>query len=111
MGALVWPKWAENADCTITLTQDGLNENGGPIQEASWSGRCILSVKRKKTIDTKGNNVMTQGSVTVQGDIAPNAPKVSGGVVTINGCDFKIGSVSRPTLPDGRVFHTRLELM
>ena len=110
MGALVWPKWAENVKASVTLFADGLDENGGPKVETTWTGTAIASFKRKRVVDAKGVVIMSQGSLIAEGDISPGKI-VSGGETTINGAKYKIGAITRPILTDGRIFHTRMELL
>ncbi|MGB7595757.1 MAG: hypothetical protein WBL80_09380 [Erysipelotrichaceae bacterium] len=110
MGALVWPKWAENVKATVTLFGDGLDENGGPKVETTWTGTAIASFKRKRVVDAKGSEIMSQGALVAKGDIAPGK-FISGGETTINGAKYKIGAITRPVMTDGRIFHTRMELL
>lgn len=110
MGAMVWPKWAENVKVSVTLFGDGLDENGGPKVEVTWTGPAIASFKRKRVVDAKGSVIMSQGALIAAGDIAPGKI-VSGGETTINGAKYKIGAITRPVMTDGRVFHTRMELL
>lgn len=109
MGALVWPKYAENATVTITFEAEGLDTNGGPITSLIWTGHAIVNLKRKRTIDAEGKEILCQGSILAEGDIAPGIA-LSAGSVMIYGQKYKINGVSRTPLPGGRIFHTRMEL-
>ena len=110
MGALIWPKWAENVNASVTFYGDGLDENGGPKVETTWTGTAIATLKRKRVMDAKGVVIMSQGALIAEGDISPGKI-VSGGETTINGSKYKIGAITRPVMTDGRIFHTRMELL
>lgn len=109
MGQIVWPRYAENATVTIAFEGDGVDTNGGPIASATWTGHAIVSLKRKKTITAEGKEIICQGSIIAEGDIVPGL-KVAAGSVMIYGVNYKINGVSRSVLPDGRIFHTRMDL-
>lgn len=109
MGKIVWPKYAENATCTITFEAEGVDTNGGPITSLVWTGHCIVQLKRKKAITKDGKEILSQGSIIAQGDIAPGQ-SLSSGSVMISGTKYKINGVTRAVLPDGSIFHTRMEL-
>ena len=97
-------------DYSIRLNQEGISEDGEPISAFTTSGKCIFSEKAKRVIDGEGKQVVLVGKVIVKGDIAPNLPSVSDGVITINECDYDIHVGSRPRNPDRTIHHTMFEV-
>ena len=97
-------------DYSITLNQEGISEDGEPMSAFTSSGKCIFSEKAKRVIDTEGKQIVLLGKVIVKGDIAPNLPSVSDGVIAINGCEYEIHTGSRPKNPDGTIHHTMFEV-
>lgn len=105
-----FPRWLLNTDYSIVLNEDGVSEDGGPIEAFKGSGKCIFSEKAKRIIDKDGKEVTLVGKVIVLGDIAPSLKCVSDGVITINGCSYEIHTGARPRNPDGTIHSTQFEV-
>ena len=107
---LPFPNQLLVTDYSITLNQEGISEDGEPISAFTGKGKCIFSEKAKRVIDTEGKQVTLLGKVIVKGDIAPELPSVSDGVITINGVNYEIHTGSRPRNPDGTIYSTNFEV-
>lgn len=107
---LPFPDWLLNTDYSIVLNENGVSEDGGPIEKVKTSGKCIFSEKAKRIIDSEGKQITLVGKVIVKGDIAPSLKSVSDGVITINGCSYEIHSGSRPRNSNGTIHSTQFEV-
>lgn len=107
---LPFPDWLLNTDYSIVLNEEGVSEDGEPIESVKTSGKCIFSEKSKRIIDSEGKQITLLGKVIVKGDIAPSLKSVSDGAITINGCSYKIHAGSRPRNPNGTIHSTQFEV-
>lgn len=107
---LPFPDFLLNTDYSIVLYEEGVSEEGGPIESFKGSGKCIFSEKSKRIIDSEGKQITLVGKVIVKGDIAPSLKLVSDGVITINGCSYEIHTASRPRQPNGTIHSTQFEV-
>lgn len=107
---LPFPNWLLNTNYSIVLHDEGISEDGEPIDVFKTSGKCIFSEKAKRIIDSEGKEITLLGKVIVKGDIAPSLKSVSDGVITINGCSYEIHSASRPRNPNGTIHSTQFEV-
>ena len=105
-----FPDWLLNTEYSIVLNEDGVSEDGGPVESFKDSGECIFSEKTKRVIDKDGKEITLVGKVIVKGDIAPSLKSVSDGVITINGCSYEIHTGARPRNPDGTIHSTQFEV-
>lgn len=106
-----FPMWTQNTPAEIVLNADGLNENGAPIESATWAGPLWYSEKSRTVKDKEGRDVRLTGTAIIVGDVAPNLQVISDGTVTINGYVYRVFGAQRPRNPDGSIHHTTLELM
>ena len=107
---LPFPDFLLNTDYSIVLYEEGISEDGEPIEAIKTSGKCIFSEKAKRIIDSEGKQITLVGKVIVKGDIAPSLKSVSDGVITINGCSYEIHTASRPRNPTGTIHSTQFEV-
>jgi hypothetical protein len=107
---LPFPDELANTDYSLVLNDNGVSEDGSPIESFRTSGKCIFSEKAKRIIDSEGKQITLLGKVIVKGDIAPSLKSVSDGVITINGCSYEIHSGARPRNPNGTIHHTMFEI-
>lgn len=107
---LPFPDFLLNTDYSIVLYEEGVSEDGEPIEAIKTSGKCIFSEKAKRIIDSEGKQITLVAKVIVKGDIAPSLKSVSDGVITINGCSYEIHTASRPRNPNGTIHSTQFEV-
>lgn len=105
------PPIAFSTPCTVVINQEGISEDGEPLQAFTFEGKAIYSQKAKQVMDAEKRIIRIEGSVIFDGNIAPNMPNLADGEVTVAGSTYKIYKSSRPRNPDGSVHHTKLELM
>lgn len=100
-----------NNECEVKLYKDGLSEEGEPLAALELDNqKCRFVEKTKIIIDTDGKKVELIGKVILEGNIAPNLKKISGGEVIIENIKYDVFQASRPRNPDGTVYMTVLEL-
>lgn len=105
-----FPDWLLNTDYSLVLNQEGISEDGGPLEGIEVSGKCIFSEKAKRIIDAEGKQITLLGKVIIKGDIAPSLKNVSDGVITINSNSYEIYAGYRPRNPNGTIHHTEFEI-
>ena len=108
---LPFPDFLLTTDYSITLNQEGISEEGEPLEALAGNGKCIFSEKTKRVLDAQGKEILLSGKVIVKGDIAPALKTVADGTITINGRTFNIHTGCRPRNPDGSIHHTEFEVM
>lgn len=97
--------------CVVTLNTEGLNEQGEPEAEFTWSGKSIFSEKSKTVVTADNRIVRLEARVILKGDIAPQIEVISDGTVQIGAKTYTIYRSERARNPDGSIHHTTLELM
>lgn len=110
INVLPFPDWLLKNEYSLILNQEGVSEEGGPIESLNTSGKCIFSEKSKRIIDADGKQIILLGKVIIKGDIAPSLKSVSDGVITINGNSYEIYAGYRPRNPNGTIHHTEFEI-
>ena len=105
------PEELFKTDVRIVLYAPELDENGAPIIVYDAEHKCIWSVKRRRTVDAEKRIIDLEGSVIVDGDVAPEAENAADGYAVVYGEKLKIYKVKRARNPDGSVHHTTMELI
>lgn len=105
-----FPDWLLNTDYSLVLNQEGISEDGAPLEGIETSGKCIFSEKAKRIIDAEGKQITLLGKVIIKGDVAPSLKNVSDGAITINGNSYEIYAGYRPRNPNGTIHHTEFEI-
>jgi hypothetical protein len=110
INVLPFPDWLLKTEYSLILNQEGISEDGGPLESLNTSGKCIFSEKSKRIIDADGKQIILLGKVIIKGDIAPSLKSISDGVITINGNSYEIYASYRPRNPNGTIHHTEFEI-
>ena len=105
-----FPDWLANIDCEVRLHQEGISEDGEPIENVVLNRKCIFSEKSKRIITEDGKSIELIGTIYIKGDIAPDLNTISDGIVIIDGRQMEIYSGARPRNPNGAVHHTKLQV-
>lgn len=88
---------------------DGIAESGVPLEITTYTGLCNYSERAKTVRQADGTLIQLAASLTIRGDIAPEAPVITGSV-DVSGRTWSIATAARPRNPDGTVNHTALGL-
>lgn len=110
ISVLPFPDWLLKIDYSLVLYQEGISEEGSPLESLKASGKCIFSEKAKRIIDADGKQITLLGKVIIKYDIAPSLKTISDGVITINGKSYEIYAGYRPRNPNGTIHHTEFEV-
>lgn len=101
-----FPRWNQVTPVRVFLTE--MSEDGEPVGEPIFDGRCFYDEKSRQVMDAERRLVTLSGLIIIEGDIAPD--KTIEGFVLIGGERKDIHRSKRPRNPDGSVFSTELEL-
>lgn len=107
---LPFPKFLLVTNYEIYLHQEGIGEDGEPLNAFTGNGKCIFSEKARRVLDSDGKEIVLLGKVIMQGDIAPELKTIADGTITINGRSYDIHAGYRPRNPDGTVHSTHFEI-
>lgn len=92
------------------IEQEGLNNDSEPFPPARWSGKCNYQDGGRTVFTAEKKLIQLSGCVLIPGDIAPDIPVISGGIVKIFNVERHIYKGTKARNPDGTVNYTRLEV-
>ncbi|BFH66008.1 hypothetical protein J27TS7_08530 [Paenibacillus dendritiformis] len=101
-----FPWW--NQVTPVKVYQTELSEDGEPVEELIYDGKCFYDEKSRQALNAERQLVLLSGLVIIEGDIRPG--KTIEGFVEIGTEQKNIFRTRRPRNPDGSVFSTELEL-
>ena len=105
------PKKLFNIPCTVVINQEGISEDGEPLEAITVETNCIFVDKAKQVMDAEKHIIRLEGQLILYGDIAPSISTLGSGTATVNDREYKIYRCYRPHNPDGTVHHTEIEVM
>lgn len=97
--------------CHVTIYGEGLNEDGAPMVIFDADLKCNYQDKAKTILTKEQKLVQITGSALFCGDIAPDAPVISSGTLTVFGVERTIQQGTKARNPDGTVNYTLLEVI
>lgn len=106
---LPYPKHLDKTPVMISVTS-GQDEDGVPIEVASYAGFCRFMESSKTIHLSDGKTRQLSAVIVIGNDIAPAIPVLEGNVV-VSTVEYLINVGRRPRNPDGTVHHTELELI
>ena len=95
----------------IKVYQEGISEEGEPLQAIEIDTTCNYQDKAKTILTADKKLVTINGTVLMPGDIAPLLASISSGEVTVLGVKRNIFKGEKARNPDGTVNYTKLELI
>lgn len=98
-------------DIHVEIEPDGLDKYGEPLPPVIYDGTCNYQDKAKTILTSEKKLVEVIGSALFPGDIAPDLPVISGGIVTLLEVERRIAQGTKARNPDGTVNYTVLELI
>ena len=107
---LVLSQWCKTP-IRLSLEQEGLNEYGEPLQTIEYSGHCNYQDKARTVLTSQKKLVEITGSALFPGDICPELPVISGGMVILFGAPRRILEGRKARNPDGSVNYTEVLLI
>ena len=107
----VIPKSVCKTPIHIEIEQEGISEDGEPLEALSVDTKCNYQDKAKTVLSAQKKTVECSGVILINGDIAPDSPTISGGYVVINGVKRNIALGTKARNPDGTVNFTQLDVI
>lgn len=104
------PKKLFNTPCKVVINNEGISEDGEPLEAVTIETKCIFVDKAKQVMDAEKHIIRLEGTLILDGDIAPGIT-IASGLASLNGNTWKIYRCYRPHNPDGSVHHTEIEVM
>lgn len=105
------PKKMCKTQIQIILYQEGISEEGEPLEALTIETLCNYQDKAKRVMDAEHRLIQIEGTALIPGDIAPNLANISDGEVTVFGVKRRIYRGCKNRNPDGTVNYTSLELV
>lgn len=96
---------------TVTLYQEGNDEDGEPQEALVFEGVCNYQDRAKTVLTADKRLVQLSAQAYFFGDIAPGLAVISGGDVTVFGETRRIAQGMKARNPDGTVNYTRLDMV
>lgn len=107
-----WPELVPDAVCKvpiqITIEQEGLDEDGAPIEAFSAGLMCNWQDGGKIELTTEQKYVRITGKAFFNGDICPDLPNITDGYGIIFGERRPIAEGIKARNPDGTVNYTEV---
>lgn len=94
----------------INLSNGKMDKDGVPVIIKKVKTNCTLSDKQLYLRDADGRLIKLESKLYIKGDIAPTISALEGSV-ELFGKTYTIYRSSRPRQPDGKIHHTKLELI
>lgn len=105
------PKRLCKTSIQIILYQEGLSEDGEPLESLKINTLCNYQDRAKRVLDAEHRIIQIEGTALIPGDIAPRLANISDGEVVVNGITRRIYRGCKNRNPDGTVNYTSLELV
>lgn len=106
---LVLPQFCK-VPIEITFYQEGITEDGEPINSSSISAKCNFQDGAKTVLTDQQKVVKVSAQAFFDGDIAPELSAISSGEVVVFGVKRRIVFGTKARNLDGTVNYTRLDL-
>lgn len=107
---LVDKRWC-NTDIHVEIEPEGIDVTGEPYPPLILDLKCNFQDKAKTILTVDKKLVQVTGTALFPGDIAPEFPVISGGIVKVFGQERRIEQGTKARNPDGTVNHTILEVV
>lgn len=105
------PKHLCKTDIHVHLESEEINNLGEPKYVADLDLKCNFQDRAKTILTAEKKLVQITGTALFPGDIAPDFPVLSGGIVTVFGQERRIEQGSKNRNPDGTVNYCQLEVV
>ena len=110
-----YPKLVKEKDCKtdihVVLYGEGITECGEPVIALEKDLKCNYQDKAKRVLNAEKLIIQLTAKAYFVGDIAPDLPVISGGLVTVFGETRLIHQGTKARNPDGTVNFTELEIV
>lgn len=105
------PKRLCKTEIHVRLESEGINNVGEPETVLELDLTCNFQDKAKTVLTAEKKLIQITGTALFQGDIAPEFPSLSSGMVTVFGEERRILQGTKARNPDGSVNYCQLEVI
>lgn len=105
------PKRLCRTDIRVHLESEDTDSYGQPERVLDLDLKCNFQDRAKTILTAEKKLIQITGTAMLPGDIAPDFPTLSGGIVTIFGEERKIEQGMKARNPDGTVNYSQLEVV
>jgi hypothetical protein len=105
------PDYVCKTDIEVTLSEEGISEDGAPIEIGPLKLKCNYQDSAKMVLTEQKKLVQISGRALFNGDICPELPAISSGQVIVFGKPRDIMQGIKARNPDGTVNYTELILI
>ncbi len=109
-----WPSLVPPAFCktdiSLEMEQEGVSENGEPLEMFRFEGKCNYQESAKRILTDQKKIVLITGVAMFPGDICPELPVISGGTAIVHGSKRRIVKGTKARNPDDTVNYTEVML-
>lgn len=98
-------------DIHVEIEREGLDKYGEPYPKVVLDLKCNFQDRAKTIFTAEKKMVQITGTALIPGDIAPELPSISGGMVTVFGVQRRIAQGTKSRNPDGSVNFCKLEVV
>lgn len=96
------------APIRLHIEQEGLDEDGAPIEALFYEGKCNWQDGAKTVLTAQQKYVRITGRAYFPGDLCPGIPVLSGGWAEVFGVRREIVEGIKARNPDGSVNYTEV---
>lgn len=105
------PKHLCKTDIHVSIAGEGLTKYGEPVIAANLDLKCNYQDTARTVFTAEQKLVQLAGIALFPGDICPDLPAISGGIVTVHGVERTIFQGMKARNPDGTVNYCELRLV
>ena len=105
------PDFVCKTDIVVTLSEEGITEDGAPIEIGPLNLKCNYQDSAKMVLTDQKKLVQISGRAYFNGDICPELAVISSGQVVVFGKTRDIMQGIKARNPDGTVNYTELMLI
>lgn len=105
------PKKLCKTNIHLTLEQEGLKEDGNPLESFIYDGKCNYQDSAKRIYTSEKKVIQVGGCAMFAGDICPKLATISGGTAIVFDTNRNIIGGRKNRNPDGTVNNTEVWLV
>ncbi|MBP3469755.1 MAG: hypothetical protein J6K26_09605 [Lachnospiraceae bacterium] len=98
-------------DIHVELEKEGLDKYGEPFPKVIKDLKCNFQDKARTILTAEKKLVQITGTAMFPGDIAPELPTISGGMIKVFGEERRIEQGMKARNPDGTVNYCKIEVV
>ena len=96
---------------SLKIYTEGISEDGEPLTAFEFTGHCNWQNGAETRLTADKKLVTLSGKALFNGDICPDIPNISDGIVNIFGNEYRIFRGIKARNPDSTVNFTQIEVI